>query len=312
MSDEMTTPISIVFLTFNRPQELLKTITALDEELFRLCEIIVVDNASEQAAAQVLSEYPSVKVLTMDKNLGVSARNNGIAEASGELVITLDDDVRGITADEVHYILRTFSENEHLVAMNFKVLEEETGRQINWCHHRKMEDWADTSFETYEISEGAVVLRKAAVELAGYYPDNYFISHEGPDLALRLMNLGGFVIYDQNVQVFHARSPVARVSWRRYYFDTRNLIWMVYKYYSFSKGFKKLFFGLGSLFVYAIRDGFVRYWFKAVYDAMAGLRLNERQRIRPSTWDRIERLESFNPSFAYMVKKRLGGESVDI
>ena len=99
-----------------------------------------------------------------------------------------------------------------VAAVNFRVVDKETGEQINWCHHRKLEEFADRRFDTYEISEGAVAFRREVVIDAGLYPEIYFISHEGPDLALRIMDLGFRVIYNpcNNSTAFAQRDRTRR------------------------------------------------------------------------------------------------------
>jgi GT2 family glycosyltransferase len=306
--------VSILILTYNRPDELIKTVESLETLNLENTEVIVVDNASEEPAKDVLKSYPFVSVITLENNIGVGARNVAIKKAAGDIVITLDDDVRGITKDGIGRIINEFSKDPKLAALNFKVLEEGTGKQINWCHHRKVEDWGDKAFDTYEISEGAVALRREAVISVGLYPENYFISHEGPDLAIRLMNLGGVVRYEPKISVNHARSEVARVSWRRYYYDSRNLIWFVYKYFGWRRGILKIFIAVGALFFYSIRDGYIKYWFKALKDACLELPKckSEKLMISDDAWCRYDEIKVHNPSVIYLLRKRIFNRDVSI
>jgi len=99
-------------------------------------------------------------------------------------------------------------------AVNFKVLEEGTGRVANWVHHRSVEAYADAEFDTYEITEGAVAFRRSILQRVGGYPATFFLSHEGPDLAFRIMNHGARVIYSPAVSVTHSFAPEGRPSWR--------------------------------------------------------------------------------------------------
>jgi hypothetical protein len=69
---------------------------------------------------------------------------------------------------------------------------------------------------------------------------------------------------------------------------------------------------LGSLFVYAVRDGFLRYWFKAVFDAVKGRKANFKQKISSETWHAVDRISKANPSFFYMVRKRIVNKNVEI
>lgn len=306
--------VSIVILTFDRPDELFKTVSRLVKDVPQDIEIIVVDNASKTPATQVLKVFENIRCLRMPENVGVGARNEGIRAAVGELVVTLDDDVRGLTSGGLKKVIECFEADSDLAALNFKVLEEGTGRQINWCHHRKVEEWGNKCFETYEISEGAVALKRELAVSVGLYPERYFISHEGPDLALRLMDAGGVVRYDPEIVVRHAQSEVARVSWRRYYYDSRNLIWFAYKYFGWRRGTPKLIVQLGAMLIYSVRDGYLKYWFKAVRDALSGLPeiKPDAQCIRNETWQRYDKIKDYNPSVFYLLKKRIFKRNVSI
>ncbi len=57
-------------------------------------EIIVVDNASEDGAAEMVrASFPEVRLLAMESNLGYAAGNNrGFAAARGDLVLALNPD----------------------------------------------------------------------------------------------------------------------------------------------------------------------------------------------------------------------------
>jgi len=87
--------ISVVVCTFNRLELLKKCLQSLLDQTFADFEIIVVNDASSDGTAQFLAELtnPKIKVITHEKNLGLSpSRNDGIAKASFNLLAFTDDD----------------------------------------------------------------------------------------------------------------------------------------------------------------------------------------------------------------------------
>ena len=293
----------------------MRNVTELLGITYKKLEIIVIDNASEISAASVLSDFSDqIKIIRCDKNIGVSARNIGIKQAKGDIVVTLDDDVFGFNDKCIGRLNDSFSLNESLSGINFRIVDDVTEEQVNWIHHRKREDYSQRVFDTYEISEGAVAFRKDILLKTDLYPEYYFISHEGPDLALQIFKKGGSLQYDPNVQVRHAHSPIARTNWRRYYYDPRNQIWLACRHYPLFMATRKLFIGLISMFFYSLRDGYLKYYLKGIFHAIVNVErsLRERQPLNGLALEKYISLESYNAGLFYMIKKRVFSKNVKI
>src|SRR3954447_20527482 len=88
--------VSIVFLVYNRREELrisLRAMLASSDYPRSNVEVIVVDNAStDGSAAMVRDEFPEVRVIVRERNVGVSGWNDGLQIARGDWVLALDDD----------------------------------------------------------------------------------------------------------------------------------------------------------------------------------------------------------------------------
>jgi len=303
---------SIVILTYNRADVVSDNLQLLINSDLK-CEIIVVDNSTNSITEELLQKFPQVFYVKGDNDIGVAARNYGVKQASGEIVITLDDDVSGITKSDIDYLSQRFN-NSDLGALCFKVLDSETKSVCNWCHHRKVDTSSELKFETYEISEGAVAFNRKAFFDSGGYPETFFISHEGKDLAYRLMNNGMSVEYDGNISVIHSHDQSGRPGWRRYYYDSRNAIWLAVRNMPFWYGLRFLFVTLFSLAVYAVRDGFLKYWYIGIRDALKQVNSVKSQRNcwTSETLGKIRKIDKKAPSFYYMMKKRVFKKGVSI
>ena len=278
-------------------------------------EIIVVDNAStDQTSQEVKTIFPGVDVITLGSNQGAVARNFGLQKASGDIIVTLDDDVTGLTETELNRIEKYFNENPKLAALNFKVLDERTGSIANWCHPCKPEEFSDKYFQTCEITEGAVALRRSVLVETGYYPESFFISNEGADLVCRMLNRGYDIGFAPDVDVFHKYSEEAREPWRRYYYDTRNHFWLAIRNFRFGYGIKYVLTKVSIMLIYSLRDGFFKYWFKGVMDALRGGRemIRSRQPLSVSAERRLIEIQSHKPGVFYMLRARLAHRRVKI
>ena len=94
MSTQKSDPfVSINILSFNRHDELRVTLTKVYEQDYKNIEVIVVDNASSDGSPEMVEkEFPHVKLLKLDKNIGVAGWNEGLKAAKGKYVLVLDDD----------------------------------------------------------------------------------------------------------------------------------------------------------------------------------------------------------------------------
>ncbi|MBE9528376.1 MAG: glycosyltransferase family 2 protein [Proteobacteria bacterium] len=300
-------------MTYNRGELIQNLLTSLSRIEYTPFEVIVVDNHSDVPVKSFIGDkFPAVTVLEMEENIGVGGRNSGIAAATGDIIITLDDDILGIDDAAIQKIIDQFSDPV-IGAVCFKVLDPE-GNISNWCHHYSAESFADKTFITNEITEGAVCFRKETLEQSGLYPDFFFISHEGPDLAYRIMNAGYNVIYSPEITVIHYHSSIGRKNWRRYYYDTRNQFWLAARNYPLTYAVKSLSVGLMAMLIYSIRDGFFIYWLKGVAGGIKGLRHAYKGRSRPTarTLAIVREIDRNRPAFISMVKKRLFQKQVRI
>src|SRR3954452_8673794 len=92
MRGEADGRIAVVMITYNRVNEVLRTL----DELTRLPEqprIVVVDNGStDGTVATLTAHFPGVEVLEQRRNLGASARTMGVQRVSEPYVAFCDDD----------------------------------------------------------------------------------------------------------------------------------------------------------------------------------------------------------------------------
>jgi GT2 family glycosyltransferase len=306
--------VSITILTFQRPDMLAENLRGLQALSESGAQVIVVDNSTDQETRDLVAgHFPWVDYVPSDTNAGVAGRNIGIAAARGEIVVTLDDDVTGLSEMHCRTLVKAFQESEQLGAVCFRVVDSVKGETCNWCHHRKIED-AHSRFLTYEISEGAVAFRRVAWSATAGYPEQFFISHEGKDVAFQLMNLGFDVVYDGSICVTHFHHMSGRPSWRRYYFDTRNQFWLAARHMPMGYAVRYLLIGQASMLVYAIRDGHLSAWLRGHFDGLWGMRghLKDRSAWTPETSRKCREIDKLAPGFFWMVRQRLFRRGVAI
>lgn len=87
--------VSVIVPSCNRPEELRQGLNSLlAQNCERPVEIVVVDNAPDSGAAlSVVSEFPSVKLVSEWRPGASFARNAGIAASTGDICVFMDDDI---------------------------------------------------------------------------------------------------------------------------------------------------------------------------------------------------------------------------
>ncbi len=303
----MTPDVSIVILTYRRKDSVLALLNDLQRITDPGVEIIVVDNGSDDGTTEaVAAAHPETLLISQPDNTGVGARNRGMERAAGNIIVTLDDDMLDLDNDDIAHLRRRFSESQDLAGLCFKVTWPGTDRVRDWVH-RPPPSEAGACFDTYEITEGAVAYRTEALRVVGMYREDLFISHEGLDLSYRLWDSGWRIEYDGCIAVGHAHAAGGRKSWRRYYYDTRNLLWVSLLHQPARYAVPYLIRGLAAMAVYSLRDGFFLTWMRAVRDGLLGLPLilRERRPWSPSTHRAISEMDSRRPPFLELARRRL-------
>ena len=179
--------VTVVIPCFNQGSFLDGAIRSVLEQTMESFEIIVVDDGStdpETIAVIDDLDWPRTRVIRQD-NRGLSAaRNAGIGEARGELVVPLDAD------DEL-----TPQFLERLVA----ALDADLGAGFACCWARLFGDidavWVPRRYNPYQLLlsnsvVGCVVLRRAAWEAVGGYDETMTNGNEDWELWIRLMAAG--------------------------------------------------------------------------------------------------------------------------
>lgn len=110
-----TVSVSIIVPTCDRPEDLRRCLTHLQQiQTQRPVEIIVADNRPLRgSAARVLKDFPRIKLIEETRVGSSYARNAAIAASTGDLVVTIDDDVT-VPSDWLEKLIAPFNRSEVL------------------------------------------------------------------------------------------------------------------------------------------------------------------------------------------------------
>jgi GT2 family glycosyltransferase len=228
--------VSLVLITYNRELDIRQSLEALVPLASTVREIIVVNNASTDGTAAVLRDFaariPTLRVIDAGSNLGVAGgRNLGMRAAAGELLVILDDDAEFLVPDFAARIAARFAQDDSLGAVALKIVDGEGGVRRNEFPHPNKSLPRDLEFEVSYFVGAGHAIRRAALDVVGYYPEEFFYSQEEIFLCTALVEAGYRITYFPDVTVRHWQSGAGRfVSARKWFLLLRNTLLMNHRF----------------------------------------------------------------------------------
>jgi GT2 family glycosyltransferase len=198
--------LSCVILTMgDRGEELERAVRSAMAQRGVHLEVVVVGNGADVVAPD------GVTVVRLAENLGVAGgRNAGVAAASGDVILFLDDDGWYREPGVGRHVAERFAAEPGLGVLSFRVVDPDTGAGARWHVPRLRARDPERSSEVTTFAGGVCAVRRSAFTAAGGLPEAFFYAHEETDLAWRLLGLGYRLEYDAAVVVCHHLQPNAR------------------------------------------------------------------------------------------------------
>lgn len=224
--------VSIVMLCWNRKDDVAESLRHIRRIDYPRVETIVVDNHSGDGTPELIREqFPEVRLLVMTDNLGIEGYNHGFEAARGEFIVIIDDDSFP-APDALTAMVRRFQEEPTLGVVAFNV---HNVTSLSGIHHEPVqgEHMVPSQYDM-PFNGAGVGLRRDLFKSVGWYPAEFFLYQNEPDVSLRILDRGFRIGWFPEIRGYHKFSPVNRHSRRAPYYYTRNLFWLVWKNYPFS------------------------------------------------------------------------------
>jgi GT2 family glycosyltransferase len=236
---------SVIIPNWNGIGHLPACLDALRAQTYPHLETILVDNGSiDGSQALVTEQYPEVKLLALDTNLGLTGGNNaGFEMAKGEVLISLNNDTAA-DADFVHALVAALQEHPEagLAASKMLLFDERDrihsagdgygadGIPFNRGVWQQDVGQFDEPGWVFGGCGGAVAYRRALLKQVGMFDESFFMYCEDVDLNWRAQLAGWRCWYTPDAVVYHKLSatgggPIAS------YYTGRNTLWVIAKDY---------------------------------------------------------------------------------
>ncbi|WP_167342344.1 glycosyltransferase family 2 protein [Nonlabens sp. SY33080] len=207
--------VSAVIPCYNSGDTIERAVKSCLSQTYTIDEVIVVNDGSVDSSKKVIEELSKidarVKVIHQENQGVCIARNNGIAEATCEFILTLDAD-DFYESNYVEETIRLFEENPNYGAVmtGYRIIENGVKSKAYY--------FKPVTLATCLYNNGmhaCALFRKKAMIDAGLYDPAMLYAHEDWDLNIRILKLGyEFGIVDKPLfnytQSINSRSSVTK------------------------------------------------------------------------------------------------------
>jgi GT2 family glycosyltransferase len=222
--------LSIIILSYNRKDALLRTIGELERVLAGagaprslVQELILVDNASADGSLEAVRERfagliaaGSLRVLALSENLAIEGFNRGAAIARGDTLLILDDDAWPDPAS-LAAALDLLERDRSLAGVALLPIHPRTSIP-EWRFPQHARD-----FPAFGCAN---LVRASAWRAVGGYQREFFLYRNDVDLALKFLGAGLDVAHNPDWFAWHDSPLAARKSLRWLHLATRNWVWL--------------------------------------------------------------------------------------
>jgi GT2 family glycosyltransferase len=288
--------VSVVIPAHNRCDSLLALLADVDRQKDVEFEVIVADDGSIfDPTKQIQNAFPRAAVLRSEVNRGpAAARNRGILSARGRIVVGFDSDVTVPDPTVLRRVVDLFDAHPAVQGIAFRLFQPDarTDDTPRWWHPVPLSRFAGRRFFTSYFSGTAYAFRRDALVAAGLFPEIYFMHYEEVELAYRVLDRGGMILYAPELAVVHHAHPVSRRSEIRMFYKPRNQLLLAAGCLPPFRALRYVAPRLVYQFMLAVKNGHLAGFLRALRSAGAKLpeRLQSRRVLRSATFQRLSLL----------------------
>jgi len=241
--------ISVVCVTFNSSNFIRQCLDSLNAQSFKDFETIIIDNASADGTADIISkEYPGYRLIRNEKNAGYcAAQNQGIRLSEGKYILTLNPDII-LDKDFLSSLYRSAGSHPDAGSLASKLLILKNGtktdiidslghsigrnRYVKNIGSGKTDNGQfDNEISVFGVSGAAAFYKREMLESIKYkdeyLDEDLFLGYDDVDIDWRSKLQGWKTLYDPKAVAWHIRSASLKKAgrmWAFYNYRNRYLV----------------------------------------------------------------------------------------
>jgi GT2 family glycosyltransferase len=255
--DRELPPIAIGILSYNRRDEVATTLDILltidyPPEKVRL---VVIDNASSDGTAGMIAERYNgrVEVMELPENIGAVARNRVMLGRSEPYIFSFDEDCAPEHPGTIRKVVEFLEANRYFGAVCFRSVNLYSGivefGDMGVSSRRRLRGGGHEGM--YVVGAG-MCFRRDAIQRTKGYDESMFWGGEEFALAMELLHHDIPVALDPRFTLIHRHAARAVTPARAIEADTRNNIWIAFKYFPLPLAAVVAFIHTGRRFAMAV------------------------------------------------------------
>lgn len=206
--------LSIIIPTYNGAQRIQNTLRAIEDQTVQEIEVIVVVDGSTDNTIELLKnsrlQFAIFKILSQENRGRAAVRNRGAKEASGDLLIFYDDDMRPV-GDSIRKHIEFHQSIQYAICggnqlEDLKVLKTDIQRYKAYLSRKWTAKYCDglnelSDNDLFLTAANMSVPKKLFLELGGF--DEQLNDAEDYEFAARALSKGVPVYFDKSNLAWH-------------------------------------------------------------------------------------------------------------
>lgn len=304
---------TVIIPNYNGLQHLEACLRSLSKQTYQNFEIVMVDNGSVDGSVDfVKREFPSVKLIPLENNLGFAAAvNKGVSQTGSVYVALLNNDIE-VEPTWLEQMVNVLKHHPYVGSVACKMINfycrdviDATGDILTRSgsagprgHGEKDEGQYDVTEFVFGPCAGAAVYKRVVFDQVGLFDESFFAYYEDVDLDFRMQLQGWKVLYVPSAICYHKRGATMKTMFRfAVKLQVRNRILYMVKNFPAKVILKKLPLIVASRlknWYEYIRDGYLPEVLQGIAEAMLKLpeMLLKRKKIQGNRKVSIKYIES--------------------
>ena len=203
MVEDQALRVSVIIPAFNAENDIADCVKLLLDSDYNNSEILVVDDCSSDGTAERLRDLPC-RVLRTDHRSGPSAaREVGIRNAKGEILVFVDSDIL-VQKTTLRRLLESFCEKPGIASVSGDYAKNGTCSNLCSLYQKSYNEYKRIFlplFGPYINTSIYCIPRETMLSIGGFRPDIY--TGEDYELGLRLAGRGYVNYFNRSIMVTH-------------------------------------------------------------------------------------------------------------